>query len=113
MQRRQQVDAGEARPVTVRLEQLIGLRRFDGATAKCRAELHQAEVACQAALAPAEPFEADHAYRPRAESTLAPEALGDGCGRNRVQALEVETSAEPDERRTTAGVQAELSQLGG
>src|SRR5207244_10218191 len=77
----EEVDAREAGPLLVRLEELGGLRALDpAAAAKRDDELDQAEIADEPALVAAEPFQADHADRPRPEAALAQEARLDRGG---------------------------------
>src|SRR5436189_3884705 len=78
---REQVDAREARPFAVGLEELRRFPRLDPAAAHGGAELDEAEVAGDPALEAAEPFEADHAYRPGAEPALPLEPVGGRRGR--------------------------------
>src|SRR5436190_544972 len=67
----QQVDAREAGPLAIRLEQLGGLPRLDPAAPQRRAELDEPEVAHQPALEAAEALETDDPDGPRPESALA------------------------------------------
>ena len=73
----EQVDAREAGPLAVRLEQLGRLPALDAAAAHRGEQLHQTEVSLEAALETAEALEADDAERPRAEAALAEEPVGD------------------------------------
>src|SRR5262249_11357319 len=84
---RQQVHAREAGPLAVRGEERVGLLGLDVPAPERRGELHEAQVAREAALVPAEALEADDADRPRAQASLALEAAGGGLGRVRLQAL--------------------------
>ena len=73
----EEVDARESRPLAVRLEQLGRLPPLDPAAAHRAQQLHEAEVALEAAVEAAESLEADDAERPRAETALAEEPVGD------------------------------------
>src|SRR6185437_4835841 len=77
----EQVDAREAGPLAVALQQRRRLLGLDPAPLERAEQLDQPEVADQAALAPAEAFEADDAHRPRAEPALAQKARCDRVGR--------------------------------
>ena len=109
----EEVDAREAGPLAVWLEQDVGLLGLDPPAPERGGELDEAEIARQAALVPAEPFERDDADRPRAEAALALEAPRDDVGRQLLQPLEVEPAAEPDERGAAPRAEAEIAQPGG
>ena len=64
-------------------------------------------------LVAAEPLEADDADRPRAEAALALQPRRDRVGRLRLQPLEVERAAEPDERRGAGARRARARELRG
>jgi hypothetical protein len=68
---RQQVHAGEAGPLAVRLEERVRLLGLDPASPELGGELHEAEVAREPALVAAEAFQADDADRPRPEPALS------------------------------------------
>ena len=87
--------------------------RLRAATAQRGTELDETEVAREADLRAAQTLEADDADRPRAQPALACQPVGDRVGRKCAQTLEIERSAEADERRRPARVEAELAQLGG
>ena len=109
----QQVDARETLPLLVGLEQRRRLVRLDPAAPQRLAELEQAEVADEAALVAAEPLERDHADGPRADAALAQQPRCDCIDRQRLQPLEIERAAHPDERGAAARVQAEPPELRG
>ena len=108
-----QVDAREAGPLAVRLQQRSGLVALDPAALERDRELDQTEVADEPELSPPEAFEADDADRPRAEPALALEALGDHRRGELLEAFELDRAAYPRERRAAPRVQAERAQLGG
>ena len=90
-------------PLAVRLEQLRRLPAFDLTAAQRAQKLDEPEVADEAVVVPAEPFEADDADRPRAEPALALEPLRDH--RRRSMSCRRSSStvpAEADERRRRA-----------
>src|SRR5947208_1867308 len=99
---RQQVDAGEARPLLVGGEQLVRLLGLDPPPPERRGELDEPEVARESPLVAAEPLEADDADRPRPEAPLALESAGHGVGREVLELLELERATEADERRAAA-----------
>src|SRR5437588_6779744 len=86
----QQVDAREAGPLAVRLEQLRRLPALDRAAAQRREQLDESEIANQPVLVTAEPLEADDARRPGPEAALALDSRHDGGGRRAAQPLEIE-----------------------
>ena len=95
---RQQIDAREAGPLAVGLEQRVRFPRpLDAPPPESRGGLHSPRSPGEAALVPAEPFQRDDADRPRAEPALALEPPGDGGSRQALQCFEVERAAEPDE----------------
>src|SRR6266508_3966503 len=108
-----QVDARQALPLAVGLEQLGRLPAFDPAAAHGREELDQAEVAHEPAFVAAESLQTDDARRPGAGAALLLEPARDRLGGQLAQPLEVYRSAEADERGGPAGVQAECAKLGG
>ena len=120
-----QVDAREAGPFAVRLEQLGRLPRLDRPAASAISELHEAEVADEPVLLAAEPLEADDADRPRPEPALALEPGGDGVGRARRAAARARASGRsgrasrprlacrPSARSSRATKRASVSQSGG
>src|SRR5581483_7182038 len=107
---RQQVHAREPRPLAVGGEQRVGLLRLDAPAPERGRELHEAEVAREAALVAPEPLQADDADRPRPQAGLAREPRGRGVGRQLLQPLELDRPAEPDERRGPAGAETEPPQ---
>ena len=64
----EQIDAREPGPFAVRREEHVGLLRLDPAAPERRGELRQAEIAREAELVAAEPFEADDARPTRARA---------------------------------------------
>ena len=76
-----EIDAGEALPLVVGLEQLRSLVGLDPPAVKRLAELEEAEVADQPTLVAAESLQRDDAYRPRSEPALALEAARRVAGR--------------------------------
>jgi hypothetical protein len=108
---RQEVDARQPGPLAVRREQLVRLLRLHPAPAERRHELHEPQVAREAALEPAEALEADHADRPRPEAPLALEPARRGVRRNAPQPLEVERTTQADERTCAPGAEAEGREL--
>src|SRR5436190_10988183 len=93
----EEIDAREAGPLAVRLEQLGRLPGLDPPAAHRRDQLHEPEVAHEPALVTAEALEADDADRPRAEPRLAHEPRGGCVGRHSAQTLELQRAAEADE----------------
>jgi hypothetical protein len=110
---RQEIHAREPGPLAVRDEQLVRLLRLDPAPAHRGHELHEAEVAREAALEAPETLEADHADRPRPEAALALEAPRRRIGRDAAQTLEVERSAEADECGRAPAAEAVRRELRG
>src|SRR5262249_34830596 len=108
----EEVDAREAGPLAVGLEQLRGLPRLHDLSSGERAhELDQAEVAHETVLHATEPLETDDAGRPRAQPALALDSPDDRLRRQVVEALELEAATEPDDGRAAALVQPEAAQL--
>src|SRR4051794_30394854 len=107
---RQEVDAREACPLSVRREQGVGLLRLDPAAPERARQLDEAEIPRQPALVAAEALETDDAGGPRAEPALALEPARDGLGGHPLQRLEVERAAEPHERRPAPGAEPEVAQ---
>ena len=95
---RQEIHAREPGPLAVGLEQGVGLLGLDAPAPERRGELHEPEIAREAALVAAEPLEADDAGRPGPEPALALEPLRHDRGREALQLLEVE----PRQSRTSA-----------
>src|SRR5207248_1741461 len=103
----QHVHAGQAGPLSVRREQLLGLPALDATAAHRRQEFDEAEVADQPEVVAAETLERDDAYRPWPEAALAAEPRRYGLRRKASQPLEVERRADADERRRPPGGEAE------
>src|SRR5215212_8388403 len=109
----QEVHARQPGPLAVRLEQLVRLLGLHPPSSQRRQQLHEAEVACEPALEPAEALEADEPDGPRPEPALAPEPPRDDVRRQRLQRLEVERAAQADEGGAAAGAEPEVAELGG
>src|SRR5436190_5677551 len=109
----QEIDAGEAGPLAVRLDQLGRLPRLDPPAAHRREQLHEPEVADEPALVPAEALEADDADRPRADPRLAREPRGCGVRRHSAQTFELKRAAETDEGAGPRAAETERPQLRG
>src|SRR6185437_8077402 len=109
----EEIDAREAGPLAVRLEQLRRLPALHGAAAQRAQELDEPEVADEPVLEAAEPLEADDARRPRAEAALALDPADDHVGRQVVEPLELEAAAHTHDRRASPLVEPEPSQLEG
>ena len=108
----EEIDAREAGPLAVRLEQLGRLPGLHGVpSAKRPHEFDEPEVADEAVLEAAETLEADDTRRPRAEAALALDPADDRLGRQVVEPLELEAAAETDDGRAATLVQAEPPQL--
>src|SRR4051794_18756883 len=107
------VDARQAGPLAVGLEQLRGFPAFDPAAAQTREQLDQAEVADEATLVTAQPLETDHPDRPRADPGFAYQSSGGRVGRDVAQALERERPAQANERARPRAAEAERPQFGG
>ena len=101
-----------ARPTPRRARSSSGrLVDLDPAAPERRAELDEAEVADEPVAEAPEPFERDHAERPRAEPALAQQPRLDRLDRSAAQPLEVERAADADERRGPVRREAEPAQL--
>src|SRR6476620_9930953 len=109
----QQVDARQALPLFVRLEQSRRLVGFHPAPVKRLAELQQTQIADEPALVAAEPLQCDHSHRPRAEPPLPQETIGRCTDRRVTQALEIQRTAKANERRAATRVEAEPAKLCG
>ena len=70
---------------------------FDPAVGQCRIQLHEREVADEAAIETSEAFERDHPDRPRADASDAREPRDDGVSWEAAEALEVERRREAGE----------------
>src|SRR4051794_23495344 len=108
---RQEVYAREPRPFTVWREQLVALLGLDPPAPQCRRELREPEVAIEAELVPAEALDAHDPDRPGPEPALTGEARDDLGGRHRLQPLELQRAAEPDQRARAPGAEAEPGEL--
>src|SRR5919202_5015892 len=84
-----QVDAGQAGPLAVRLEQLRRLVRLDPTAAQVRHQLDQRQVADEPALVTPEPLQADDPGRPGPEPSLGHHPVGGRRRRELVEALEL------------------------
>src|SRR6185437_14824702 len=109
----EEIDAREAGPLAVRLEQLRRLPALHGAAAQRAQELDEPEVADEPVLEAAESLEADDNGRPRAEAALALDPADDRVGRQVVEPLELEAAAQTDDRRASPLVEPEPSQFEG
>ena len=108
----EEIDAGEAGPLAVRLEQLGRLPRLHCLPPAERShELDQPEISDKPVLEAAEPLEADDASRPRTQAALARDPAHDNIGWQVVEPLELEAAAEPDDSRATPLVQPQPAQL--
>src|SRR5437588_688185 len=101
----QQVDAREAGPLAVRLEQLRRLPALDRAAAQRREQLDESEIANQPVLVTAEPLEADDARRPGPEERIVRET-GDDIG---VVGVEPEHEAKTLDARLAVGAKPDDS----
>src|SRR5437763_6136318 len=108
---REEIHAGEPGPGAVRLEERVGLLGLDPAAPERGRQLDEPEVSPQAAVVAAEAFEAHDPDRPRTEPSLALEPGDDGTRRQLAEALEIERSAQPDQRRGAARTEPEPAQL--
>src|SRR5918992_3407432 len=108
----EQIDTGEAGPLAVGREQLLGVRGVTPATGEGRAELDQTEVADEAAVETAQSFQEDDADRPRPKTTLPLEPRGDRRGVDRREPLEVDCATEADDRSRLACGESQPLQLG-
>ena len=72
--------AREPLPLLVRREERGGLGTLDPAAGQRRVELDEREVADEPVVVASEPFERDHADRPRADAALARETAEDDAG---------------------------------
>src|SRR5262249_8032473 len=108
----EEVDAREPGPLVVGREQVRRLPRLDLVPAAGGTEgLHEAEVADESVLAAAQPFEPDDSGGPWSEAAFVVDPGDDGLRRDVVEAFELETAAEADERRASAFVEPEPPQL--
>src|SRR5712691_2093211 len=105
-----EVQAGEACPLAIRSQQLRGLVALHPPATKSRHQLDQREIADEPSLVAAQPLQADDSGGPGAEASLSLDEVRCLCGRQRMQALEVDRAADAYERRCAPRVEPELAQ---
>ncbi len=106
----EEVDAREARPLAVRLEQRVGFFCLDAPAPESGRQLDEAEIPRQATFVAAESLERDDADRPRPEAALTLQSPRDDVGREQLQPFEVEPAAEPDEGSAASCPEPEIAE---